>query len=197
MAWRHVHCLPPSIWEPALPILRLHNETESSDTRIVSVRQSKLSVHRQCGLGRRTKQIRGRTCLCSLWRVSILDAPRCVWDKLCEAGTHRGHPMRKRVEPVGIPSVHRGKDVNSLVCVLGAVICASAHSFGTLLVGRFIVGSGVGLSTADEVSLCWVTLPLFRGSSISANFLLVSAQPCVPQREPIRSAKCGGQVSHL
>jgi hypothetical protein len=29
-----------------------------------------------------------------------------------ETGTHRGHRMRKRIEPVGIPRIHAGEDVN-------------------------------------------------------------------------------------
>jgi hypothetical protein len=28
-----------------------------------------------------------------------------------ETGTHRGHRMRKRIEPVGIPRIHAGEDV--------------------------------------------------------------------------------------
>jgi hypothetical protein len=29
------------------------------------------------------------------------------------SGTHRRHRMRKRLEPVGIPLVHEGEDVNN------------------------------------------------------------------------------------
>jgi hypothetical protein len=31
-----------------------------------------------------------------------------------ETGTHRGHHMRKRIEPVGIPRIHAGEDVKQL-----------------------------------------------------------------------------------
>jgi MFS family permease len=58
--------------------------------------------------------------------------------------------------------------LTSLIFILGALICAFADSFQTLLVGRTIVGVGIGLaSTTVPVYISEVSPPKARGWQVS------------------------------
>src|SRR5260221_6811436 len=58
--------------------------------------------------------------------------------------------------------------LTSLIFILGALICAFADSFQTLLVGRTIVGLGIGLaSTTVPVYISEVSPPKARGWQVS------------------------------
>ena len=58
--------------------------------------------------------------------------------------------------------------VTSVIFILGALICAFADSFQTLLVGRTIVGVGIGLaSTTVPVYISEVSPPKARGWQVS------------------------------
>jgi SP family galactose:H+ symporter-like MFS transporter len=58
--------------------------------------------------------------------------------------------------------------LTSIIFIAGALICAFAGSFGTLLVGRVIVGLGIGLaSTTVPVYISEVSPPKARGWQVS------------------------------
>src|SRR5260370_31375264 len=58
--------------------------------------------------------------------------------------------------------------LTSVIFILGALICAFADSFQTLLVGRTIVGVGIGLaSTTVPVYISEVSPPKARGWQVS------------------------------
>jgi SP family galactose:H+ symporter-like MFS transporter len=58
--------------------------------------------------------------------------------------------------------------LTSLIFIVGALICAFAGSFGMLLLGRFIVGLGIGLaSTTVPVYISEVAPPKARGWQVS------------------------------
>jgi len=58
--------------------------------------------------------------------------------------------------------------LTSSIFILGALICALAHSFGLLLAGRIIVGLGIGLSsTTVPVYISEISPPAARGWQVS------------------------------
>src|SRR5207302_11383629 len=110
-----------------------HSSGEPPDANQVRVRQVRLLS--PCGLGCCYQHQRGGTRLVSLFVVFACS--KCV-----VSGTHRGHRMRERTEPAGIPSLHGGKDVKpGLEALLLSSASAERFEQASSAAGRSCTGN--------------------------------------------------------